>query len=170
MKFQDSNVEKCPTLERLHIVPKRFFALIVCILGLATAARGQAHAEYIGGTAEKLAAGTSGAITVGDQHYFAFYSRKSNVRVSYDKINLLEYGQTVGRRLDLAIIISPAFLLVKKRKHFLTVGYTDEDGKQQALVFRVDKNDIRATLASLEARTGQRVQYQDEEARKAGRG
>ena len=75
-----------------------------------------------------------------------------------------------SRRLDLAIIISPAFLLVKKRKHFLTVGYTDEEGKQQALVFRVDKNDIRATLASLEARTGQRVQFQDEEARKAGRG
>ena len=105
-----------------------------------------------------------------DAQYFAFYSRKSNVRVAYGKINLLEYGQTVGRRLDLAIIISPAFLLVKKRKHFLTVGYTDEDGKQQALVFRVDKNDIRATLASLEARTGQRVTYQDEEARKAGRG
>ena len=110
------------------------------------------------------------AITVGDPQYFAFYSHKSNVRVAYEKINLLEYGQTVGRRLDLAIIISPAFLLVKKRKHFLTVGYSDEDGKQQALVFRVDKNDIRAMLASLEARTGQRVQYQDEEARKAGKG
>jgi len=131
---------------------------------------GQGRAEYVGGTAAKLAIGTSGAITVGDPQYFAFYSHKSNVRVAYEKINLLEYGQTVGRRLDLAIIISPAFLLVKKRKHFLTVGYTDEDGKQQALVFRVDKNDIRATLASLEARTGQRVQYQDEEARKAGKG
>jgi hypothetical protein len=59
---------------------------------------------------------------------------------------------------------------MKKRKHFLTVGYTDEDGRQQALVFRVDKNGIRAMLASLEARTGQAVTYQDEEARKAGRG
>jgi hypothetical protein len=152
------------------IVPKRLILLIAFILGLPAAVRAQARVEYIGGTAEKLAAGTSGAIAVGDQHYFAFYSRKSNVRVAYDKINLLEYGQTVGRRLDLAIIISPAFLLVKKRKHFLTVGYTDGDGKQQALVFRVDKNDIRATLASLEARTGQKIQYQDEEARKAGRG
>jgi hypothetical protein len=137
---------------------------------MAEAACAESHVEYIGGTAAKINAGTSGAIAVNDTQYFAFYSRKSNVRVAYDRINLLEYGQTVGRRLDLAIIISPAFLLVKKRKHFLTVGYTDEDGKQQALVFRVDKNDIRATLASLEARTGQRVQYQDEEARKAGRG
>jgi hypothetical protein len=37
-------------------------------------------------------------------------------------------------------------------------------------VFRVDKNAIRATLVSLEARTGVKIQYQDEEARKAGRG
>jgi hypothetical protein len=147
-------------------VPKWLLSLIVC----AAAAFGQAKVEYIGGTALEVAVGASGAITVTDARYFAFYSRKSNVRVAYDKINLLEYGQTVGRRLDLAIIISPAFLLVKKRKHFLTVGYTDEEGKQQALVFRVDKNGIRAILASLEARTGQRVTYQDEEARKAGRG
>jgi hypothetical protein len=151
-------------------VPKRFLTLILCILGPGGAVFSQSRVEYIGGTAAKIDVGTSGAIAVNDTQYFAFYSHKSNVRVAYDKVNLLEYGQTVGRRLDLAIIISPAFLLVKKRKHFLTVGYTDEDGKQQALVFRVDKNDIRATLASLEARTGQRVQYQDEEARKAGRG
>ena len=147
-------------------MPKWLLLLIAC----GIAAFGQAKVEYIGGTAPQIAAGASGALTVSDARYFAFYSRKSNVRVAYERINLLEYGQTVGRRLDLAIIISPAFLLVKKRKHFLTVGYTDEDGKQQALVFRVDKNAIRATLASLEARTGQKVQYQDEEARKAGRG
>jgi hypothetical protein len=166
MNFQDSNVEKSSTFNRLVFVPRWLLLLLLC--GIDACA--QAKAEYIGGTAPRIAAGTSGAIAVNDIRYFAFYSRKSNTRVAYDKINLLEYGQTVGRRLDLAIIISPAFLLVKKRKHFLTVGYTDEDGKQQALVFRVDKSDIRATLASLEARTGQRVQYQDEEARKAGRG
>lgn len=140
---------------------------MVCVAGLVLA---QGRAEYIGGTSAEIAGGTSGAMAVNDAQYFAFYSKKSSVRVPYNKINLLEYGQTVSRRLDLAIVISPAFLLVKKRKHFLTVGYEDDDGKQQALVFRVDKNDIRAILASLEARTGQRVQFQDEEARKAGRG
>jgi len=140
---------------------------MVWVSGLVLA---QGHAEYIGGTASQIAVGTSGAMAVNDAQYFAFYSKKSNLRVAYIKINLLEYGQTVSRRLDLAIVISPAFLLVKKRKHFLTVGYEDDDGKQQALVFRVDKNDIRAMLASLEARTGQKVQFQDEEARKAGRG
>ena len=52
----------------------------------------------------------------------------------------------------------------------MTIGYADDQGKQQALVFRVDKNDIRATLVSLEARTGLKIQYQDQEARKASKG
>ena len=60
-------------------------------------------------------------------------------------------------------------LLAKSRKHFLTIGYTDEADRQQAHVFRVGKGDIRSVLASLEARTGRRVEYQDDEARKAGR-
>jgi len=68
------------------------------------------------------------------------------------------------------VVISPMFLLAKSRKHFLTVGYTDEDGRQQAMVFRVDKNGIRAMLVGLEARTGLNVAYQDPEARKAGKG
>jgi hypothetical protein len=69
-----------------------------------------------------------------------------------------------------AIVISPLFLLAKRREHFLTIGFQDDSGKQQALIFRVDKSDIRAALVTLEARTGQQVQYQDEEARKAGKG
>ena len=92
------------------------------------------------------------------------------MRVPYDRINLLEYGQKVDRRLLMAAAISPVFLLSKKRKHFLTIEYADEDGGHQALVFQIDKNGIRSILVSLEARTGRRIEYQDEEARKAGRG
>ncbi len=129
----------------------------------------QSRAEYIGGTAARLGAGLTGNIEVADNHYFAFYSKKSQLRVPYDRINLLEYGQQVDRRVAMAVVISPLLLLSKKRKHFLTVGYADEEGAQQALVFRVDKDAIRATLVSLVARTGLRIQYQDDEARKAAR-
>ena len=38
------------------------------------------------------------------------------------------------------------------------------------MVLRIDKGDIRMVLASLEARTGRRVEYQDDEARKSGKG
>jgi hypothetical protein len=61
-------------------------------------------------------------------------------------------------------------LLSKARKHFVTLGYVDAEGKQQVLVFQVGKGDIRSVLAGLEARTGRRVEYQDDEARKAGKG
>jgi hypothetical protein len=60
-------------------------------------------------------------------------------------------------------------LLSKSRKHFVTLGYTGSEGQQQALVFQVEKGDIRTVLASLEARTGRRIEYQDDEARKGNR-
>jgi hypothetical protein len=137
----------------------------------------QGHAQYVGGTAPRVDTGTSGAIDVSDPHYFAFYAKKAQVRVAYDHIDVLEYGQKVDRRILTAALVTLAnpaagmlLMLGKSRSHYLTVGYTDEDGSHQALVFRVDKNGIRATLASLEARTGVRIEYQDEEARKAGPG
>ena len=88
---------------------------------------------------------------------------------SAQKIATLEYGQRVGRRYVAAVLISPMLLLSKARKHYVTIQYFDGEGRQQALVFRVKKGNIRSVLASLEARTGRRIEYQDDEARKAGR-
>ena len=144
----------------------------VCLLGcsgLLSGANG-AKAEYVGGTIQQIPAGCSGSVQAIDSSYFVFYSNKARWRVAYEKINLLEYGQKVDRRIMAAVLVSPLFLLSKKRQHFLTVGYEDDDGKQQAMIFKVNKDDIRAMLASLEARTGRRVEFQDDEARKAGKG
>lgn len=146
-------------------------AIAICLGALTVAAeRSGGRAEYIGGTRADLPANNSGDIQVTDRVYFIFLSKHTQIRVPYERINLLEYGQKVDRRYVAAAVISPLFLLAKKREHFLTVGFQDDDGEQQAMVFRVDKNDIRLTLVALEARTGQQVQYQDEEARIAGKG
>ena len=99
-----------------------------------------------------------------------YQSKRLVYTVPWQQINLLEYGQKAGRRYVLAAAISPFLLLSKSRKHYLTVGFTDDDGDQQAMVFRVDKNDIRILLVCMEARTNLKVEYQDEEARKAGKG
>jgi hypothetical protein len=119
---------------------------------------------------EELKTGLDGQIHTTHRTNFYFTARKRTLAVPYERINLIEYGQSVSRRYVTAVLISPLFLLSKSRKHFLTLGYQDEDGEQQALVFRVDKNSIRPILASLEARTGVKVTYQDEEARKGGKG
>ena len=93
----------------------------------------------------------------------------------WDQLSFLKSGlvfsdkiATVSRRYAAAILISPLLLLSKSRKHFITLGFVDADDRQQALVVRVDKGDIRPALAALAARTGRRVEYQDAEARKAG--
>ena len=124
-------------------------------------------AVYQGGTLVVPQARTEGVVSTSDPEVFVFAWRKGMLRLSYDDLNLLEYGQKVARRLALAIVVSPLFLLSKKRKHYLTVGFIDERGEQQAAVFELGKKIVRTTLAGLEARTGLAVQYQDEEARKA---
>ena len=164
-------MEKYSRLCPLLFVRTPFATTFMIVMpSMAVVAAAQTHAEYVGGTAEALASGRGGTIELADTKYFAFYVKDGQFRVAYSQINLVEYGQKVDRRMALAVVISPIFLLAKSRKHFLTLGYTDEQGAQQALVFRVDKGAIRPVLASLEARTGLKVQYQDLEARKAGKG
>ena len=143
-------------------------ALLVCVLAKAGGNGGRA--EYVGGTISQIPAGCGGMVQAGDDQYFVFYSRHASWRVPYDKINLIEYGQKVDRRYVAAVLISPLFLLAKKRQHFLTVGYSDDDNRQQAMIFKVDKDDIRAMLVSLEARTGRKTEFQDDDARKGGKG
>jgi hypothetical protein len=127
------------------------------------------RAQFVGGTLPgiELKSNTQLNLTSGDA--LTLRSGAVEYRIEYGKINSIEYGQTVSRRYAAAVLISPVLLLSKSRKHFVTVGYADTESRQQALVFRVEKGDIRSVLASLEARTGRRVEYQDNEARKGSR-
>ena len=143
--------------------------LVACLVLVAGSKNGS-RAEYAGGTISEIPAGCAGTVQAADDEYFVFYSKSARWRIPYDKINLIEYGQKVDRRYIAAVLISPLFLLAKKRQHFLTIGYSDDDNRQQAMVFRVSKDDIRTVLVSLEARTGRKVEFQDDDARKAGKG
>ena len=141
------------------------------VLSLAlTAAEPGVKAQFIGGTLPGVSAKSSARIDLTGADALVFHCGGAELRIAYQRINTLEYGQNVSRRYAAAILISPVLLLSKSRKHYVTLGYVDVDGQQQALVFRVEKGDIRSMLASLEARTGLRVEYQDAEARKAGKG
>lgn len=152
---------------------KSSLSLLIVFLGVSLhslrAAEGSS-AEYIGGTLQAVQGRTDGRIITSDAQSFIFSTSRALVRIPYENINQIEYGQSVNRRLLEAVLISPLFVLSKKRAHFLTVGYQSGDGQQHALVLRVDKTAIRAVLISLEAKTGRKVVYQDEEARKAGKG
>ncbi|MCC7176414.1 MAG: hypothetical protein IT159_14575 [Bryobacterales bacterium] len=136
--------------------------------GTAAAADSGARADFIGGTLTHFSQSISGRVHTTDAEVLVLESRKAALEVPYERVNLLEYGQQVGRRYLAAITISPLLLLSKSRKHFLTVGFKDDDERQQAVVLQVHKDDIRALLASLEARTGVKVSYLDLESRQNG--
>jgi hypothetical protein len=123
----------------------------------------------VGGTVAGIAAKCDGRLELTGGEALAFRCAKAALRIPYRQVNTLEYGQKAGRRYAAALLVSPVLLLSKARKHFVTIGYLDESGRQQAIVWQVHKNDIRPALAGLEAKTGRRVEYQDEEARGAGR-
>jgi hypothetical protein len=153
---------------------KRTFALVLaCLLAfdlVAVAGLGSDKTAYIGGTENQIKEGTEGKSSAKDEKKFVFEFKGGTLEIPYDQVNDLEYGQKAGRRLGLALAISPWLLLSHKRKHFLTVGWKDEQDKQHAAVLELGKSIVRTTLATLEARTGRKVDFQDDEARKSGLG
>jgi hypothetical protein len=130
---------------------------------------GSQAAVYRGGTLETPLPSASGEVSARGEQAFLFRYDGGELRILYDQVNLLEYGQKAGRRLVLAITVSPLFLLSKRHRHYLTIGFLDDEGRQQAAVFELGKKIVRSTLSGLEARTGRRVEYENEEARTAAR-
>ena len=131
---------------------------------------GSHKAEYIGGTVATIKEGTEGETSMKDEKVYTFTYKGGNLTIPYDQVDSLEYGQKAGRRVGLAIAVSPFLLLSKKRKHFLTISWKDANDKQQAAVLELGKDIVRTEIATLEARTGRKVEYQDDEARHAGAG
>lgn len=147
----------------------RIAPMLLLVGALLQAGNPGSPVEYVGGTLS-LPVNAAGRLDATGDARLALRLKQTTLEIPYDRVNLLEYGQKVSREYVAAVLISPMFLLAKKRKHFLTLGFTDDQGRQQAIVLRVEKDHVRSVLASLEARTGRKVTYQDEEARKAGRG
>ena len=144
-------------------------SLTVLLMSLAaTAGEPGLRTQFIGGTLPGVHSRTTARLELTQAESLRFSSGRSGLDIPYRKIGTLEYGQSVRRRIVEAVLISPILLLAKSRKHFVTIGYEDAEGVQQALVFRVGKGDIRTVMAGLEARSGRRFTFLDDDARKAG--
>ncbi|MCS6804843.1 MAG: hypothetical protein RMM98_09015 [Acidobacteriota bacterium] len=163
-------------------------ALLSCLLlnGSVLAGLNSKKAAYHGGTtkdkdfpgAEKP---VEGILHTNNEQNLIFEYELNKVKrtysIPYKRIIDIEYGQKAGRRVGAAIataiLISPVglFLLFsKKRKHFITIGYRDAEGKEQVTVFELGKDIVRTTLPILEVRSGKKIIYQDEEAKKSAKG
>jgi hypothetical protein len=147
----------------------RLLAVWLVFAALVPAATGN-KVSYVGGTIAGVPGHSHAKIDVADPAALSLHLKDKAISIAWDDITTIEYGLHVDRRYLEAVLISPLFLMAKKRSHFVTIGFTDDDGEHQAVVLEVGKDDIRQLLVSLEAKSGRRVEYQDDEARKAGKG
>jgi hypothetical protein len=144
--------------------------LLLALLPLLQASAPGARVHYVGGTGAGLVDKSEVTIELSNDDDLVLTSKGASLHIPYSSVNSVEYGQKVERRVAEAILISPILLLAKRRVHFLTIMFTDIQGHQQAMVFRVESGDVRSLLVGLEAKTGRKVEYQDDEARRAGKG
>jgi hypothetical protein len=152
---------------------RRLIALVVAFAFASTlvSAVGGKKAEYVGGTITSIPERTEGDLDTRNETALTFTPKKgAPLEMPYAAITGLEYGQKAGRRVAVAVLVSPLALFSKKRKHFLTVTYTDAAGKEQAAVLELGKDIIRTALTIVETRSGKQIEYQDDDARKSGRG
>lgn len=157
--------------------------MLVCTLafGAFTAHAKSDSASYYGGTMTDFKDAkkeVKGHLDTSDEKALIFkYGKNQTASIPYDHFIDMEYGQKSGRRVGAAVattmLLGPIGLLTlfsKKQNHFLTVGYTDEAGKEQVAVFKLNKDMVRTTLPILEARSGKKVEYQSKGAEKKATG
>jgi hypothetical protein len=167
---QPSSVQSIRGKVHMKLSIYSMLAAFLLLESVASAGIGSHSTMYVGGTVSTIKERTEGKSSTADEKGFIFAYKRGKLVVPYERMNSVEYGQKAGRRLGLAIAVTPVALLSKKRKHFLTINYLDDSDKQQAIVLELGKDIVRTTLASLEARSGRKIEYQDEEARKSGKG
>ena len=144
---------------------------MVAIFGISLSAVDGNKAMYMGGTVSAVKDKAEGLLDTKNETAVRFDAKKDGaLDIPYTAITGLEYGQKAGRRVAVAVMISPLALFSKKRNHYLTISFADAAGKEQAAVFELGKDIVRTTLTILETRSGKEIEFQDEDAKKAGKG
>jgi len=161
---------------------------IVVLLSLLTPTAALAvdskGAAYFGGTVTAFKDAkdpVEGTLDTKDESALMFVAgdkpfKGERLSILYKDIVDLEFGQKAGRRVGAAVattvLLGPIGLLTlfsKKRKHYLTVGFKDADGKDQVAVIELGKDIVRTTLPIVETRSGKKVAFQDDDARKSAK-
>jgi len=154
-------------------------SLVFPSVALAVDSKG---AAYFGGTIKAFEGAkdpVEGLLDARDENSLVFTASGKpfagqKVSIPYADMLDLEYGQKAGRRVGAAaattVLLGPIGLLMlfsKKRNHFLTIGFKGDDGKDQVAVIELGKDIVRVTLPIIETRSGKKITYQDEDAKKS---
>lgn len=132
---------------------------------LPAAVRGD-QVMYVGGTFSSVPEKTEGNIDTSKTDVMLFNSKKRTISVPFSGITSIEYGQKAGRRIGVAVAVSPLALLSKKRKHYVSLSFKDASGVNQGVVFEVAKGVVGPFVRTLEQRSGKTVEFESADAKK----
>lgn len=151
---------------------RRAIALVVLIAfasSTAVVALDSKKAMYVGGTMTALVPeSTEGRLVTTDADKLVFIPEKGTgtINVAFATIDSFEYGQKASHRIKTAILLTPWTLFSKKRRHYLSIMWKDEAGKDAGVVFELGKDLVRSTYMLLEARTGKKTTFESDDAKK----
>lgn len=85
-------------------------AILVACATSANAGLGSKKTKYVGGTILALKEGVEGVSSAKDENEFIFEYKGGRFTIPFDRITELEYGQKAGRRVAVAILVTPLAL------------------------------------------------------------
>ena len=116
-------------------------------------------ARYVGGTVKEIPEQTEGMLFEPNEKTMYFTWRTGWWAIHCNRIKSLKYGDKSSG--------FPA--LMNRRAHFLTIFFQDDQGTKHVAVFEIGKAMVKPILAILELRTGLKIAYESENARKSAR-
>jgi hypothetical protein len=133
---------------------------LAALLGADVLAVGKDKAMYVRGTLSAIKKMTEGRFSTQTETELAFSAgKKGSVAIPYAAIVSVEFEQQERR----VVMIGFGPPVSKRLASYLTIKYSDPEGKEQSVVFELGKGIIPATLKLVEARSGKTVTFQDAE-------
>jgi hypothetical protein len=144
------------------------------------------RSTYVAGTLTSLTKGEVGRLQPGENALVFSPEKGDAVRIPYNEITAMDYGEHVGRRVGSTIalgvttlgLMALPMLFSKKKRHYLTI-YLNNDPKAAAAerdrlakdpkavakgdvaAFEINKHDYADLISILQAKTGVAVQREE---------
>jgi len=147
---------------------KRILSAVLLLSAFALCAIAPAFASNDEGTLIESTAGLkkgAHAVARADaEKEFTFKGKDVDLSVPYTQIRRLEYGLKSHMAVGYSLVMGVHPKKVKE--NLFTMEYTDANEKPQTLVMKLGKDKIFTTLINLQNKSGKRIEFGDEKARK----
>jgi hypothetical protein len=143
-------------------------ALVTIFATESFAAERFACAEYFAATPagqKKAQAGVKGTLIFDENSKKVEFLNPKGApafSINYDAVHAMQHEKTSQPRYVAAVAISPAFLLTRSKKHYLTIEYNDPAGEAHSVIVRLNKKHARAAVATATAQTSKSMEQIEE--------